>query len=57
MDAGDNTQPALNMPMKTLASLFLPPSCQVGSGQHEQSCSLQLRSQRALIPLVGKGGQ
>lgn len=57
MDAGDNTQPTLNMPMKALASLFLPPSCQVGSDPREQSCSLQLRSQRAPILLVGKAGQ
>lgn len=57
MDVGDNTQPTLNMPMKALASLFLPPSCQVGSDPREQSCSLQLRSQRAPILLVGKAGQ
>lgn len=56
MDAGDNTQPTLNMPMKALASLFLPASCQVGSGLCEQSCSLRLRSQRAPIPLLGKAG-
>lgn len=51
------SQPTLNMPMKALASLFLPPNCQVGSGLRKQSCNLRLQSQWAPIPLVGKAGK
>lgn len=47
----------LNMPVKALTSLFLPPSCQVGSGPCERSCSRWLYTHQALIPLVGKAGR
>lgn len=52
---GQHPAPA-NMPMKALASLFLPLGCQFGSGLCEQSCSCWLWTQQALIPLVREAG-